>query len=100
MAPTPVAGKGGVKGSAGLLFPFTEVLSKDFPAVFVIVAINTQVLPVRSIGRVIQMISIFVVDGQEVPGLFIKFSAALGTDETMDFERPFSIITPRRLGFL
>jgi hypothetical protein len=42
------------------------------------------------------MISVFVVDGQEMPGLFIKLSSAFGTDEPMDLEGPFSIITPWR----
>ena len=66
----------------------------------IVVAVNAQVLPVRSIGRVVQVISVFVVYRQQMPGLFVKFSAALGTDQTMDLERSFSIITPRRLGFL
>jgi len=46
------------------------------------------------------MISIFMVDGQEIPGLFIKFSPALGADQAMDFEGAFSIITPWRIRFL
>jgi len=58
------------------------------------VAINTQVFPVGSIGRVVQVIAVFVVDGQEMSGLFIKFSSALRTAETMDLEGTFSIITP------
>ena len=66
----------------------------------IVVAVNAQVLPVRSIGRVVQVISVFVVNGQEVPGLFIKFSSALGTDQTMDFEGPFSIVTPWRFRLL
>ena len=56
-------GEGGGEGEHGSLLPFTEILSKEFPAVFVVVAVNAQVLPVRSIGRVVQMIAIFVVDG-------------------------------------
>ena len=67
---------------------------------FIVVAVNAQVLPVRPIGRVVQVISVFVVDSQEVSGLLIKFPAALGTDQTMDFEGPFSIVTPWRFCLL
>ena len=66
---------------------------------FVIVAINTQVFPVGSIGRVVQVIAVFVVDGQEMPGLFVKFSSAFGADQAMDLEGAFSIITPWRFRF-
>ena len=67
---------------------------------FVIVTVNAQVLPVRSIGRIIQVISVFVVDCQEMPCLFIELSPAFGTDEAMYLEGAFSIITPWRIGFL
>ena len=45
------------------------------------------------------MISVFVVNGEEVPRLFIKLSAAFSTDQAVDFEGAFSIITPGRLCF-
>jgi hypothetical protein len=68
--------------------------------VFVIVAVNAEVFPVGAIGRIIQMISIFVVDGQEMSRLFIELPPAFGTDQTMYLERAFSIITLWRRGFL
>lgn len=46
------------------------------------------------------MISIFVVNRQEMPRLFIELSPAFGTDQTMYLERAFSIITLWRRGFL
>jgi len=75
----------GVQESGSLLF-FGEIFPKEFTAVFVIVAVNAEVFPVGSIGRIVQVISVFVVDGQEMSRLFIKFSAALGADEAMDLE--------------
>jgi hypothetical protein len=68
-----------------LLF-FGQILSEEFAGVFVIVAINTEVFPVGPVGGIIQVISIFVVNGQEMSRLFIKFPAAFGTDEAMDLE--------------
>ena len=81
-----------------LLF-FCEILSKEFAGVFIIMAINAEIFPVRSIGRVIQVISVFVVDRQEMRCLFVEFPPTLGADEAMDFERAFSIITPGRFSF-
>jgi hypothetical protein len=68
--------------------------------VLVVVAVNTQVFPVRSVRRIIQVISVFVVNRQEMPGFFVELSSAFGADEAMDLEGAFSIITPWRLGFL
>ena len=53
---------------------------------FVVVAVDAQILPIGSIGRIVQVIAVFVVDSQKMPGLFIKFSAAFGADEAMDLE--------------
>jgi hypothetical protein len=46
------------------------------------------------------VISVFVVDRQEMPRLFIELPPAFGTDQTMYLERAFSIITLWRRGFL
>lgn len=46
------------------------------------------------------MISVFVVDRQEMPRLFIELPPAFGTDQTMYLEGAFSIITLRRRSFL
>ncbi len=46
------------------------------------------------------MVSIFVVDRQEMPRLFIKLPSTFGTDKAMYLEGAFSIITPLRTGLL
>ena len=53
---------------------------------FVVMAVNAEVFPIRSVGRVIQVISVFVVNGQEMSCLFVEFSSAFGADEAMDLE--------------
>jgi len=68
--------------------------------VFVIMTVNAQVFPVGTVGRIVQVISVFVVDRQEMPRLFIELPSALGTDEPVDFKRALSIITPGRFAFL
>jgi hypothetical protein len=53
----------------------------------VIVAVVAQVFPVAAIRRVIVMIAVPVVDGQQVYAGGIELAAALGTDRAVDFER-------------
>jgi len=67
--------------------------------VFVVVAVNAEVFPIRSIGRIIQVISVFVVNRQEMPRLFVELSPAFGADKAMYFEGAFSIFALRRRGF-
>jgi hypothetical protein len=53
----------------------------------VIVAVNTEVLPVRPIGRVILVIPVPVMYCQQVEAGLIKLPAAFGADRSMDLER-------------
>ena len=46
------------------------------------------------------MISVFVVDRQEMPRLFFELPPAFGADQAMYLEGAFSIITLWRRGFL
>jgi hypothetical protein len=65
---------------------------------FFLVAIDTEVFPIRSIRRVIQVISILMMDGEEVPVLVVKFPSAPAADETMDLEGSLPVITVDRFG--
>jgi len=46
------------------------------------------------------MISVFVVNRQEMPCLFVELSPAFGADKAMDLEGAVSIFTLWRRGFL
>lgn len=81
-----------------LLF-FGQILSEELAAVFVIVAVNAEIFPVGSIRGIIQVISVFVVDGQEMSRFFVEFPSTFGADEAVNLEGAFSIVTPWRLGF-
>lgn len=63
-------------------------------------AVNTEVFPVRSVRRIVQVISVFVVDGEEMAHLVIKLPSASGTDETMDIKRSFTVIAFSMRGLL
>jgi hypothetical protein len=60
-------------------------------------AISTEILPVAAIGRVIVMVSIPVMNGQEVTVQGIKFTTAPRTNQTMDGQRSLPVIFTRRL---
>jgi hypothetical protein len=68
--------------------------------VFIVMAIDAEVFPVWSIRRVIQVIAVFVVDGQEMPCFLVEFPAAFGADQSMNLERPFPVIAPFGGGFM
>ena len=65
-----------------------------------IVAVNAEVFPVRSVRRVVPVISVFVVDGEEMAHLVIKLPSASGTDETVDIKRLFPVIAFSKRGLL
>jgi hypothetical protein len=62
---------------------------------FVFVTVDTQVLPVTTIRRVVVVIMVLVVDGQLVKVLPSKLAAATPADPRMNFERllPVTVVT-------
>jgi hypothetical protein len=66
------------------LFIIFVIICKQFSAVFILVAVNTQVFPVGSVGRIVPVISIFVVYGQEMPVFVSELPPALSTDESVN----------------
>lgn len=67
---------------------------------FIVVAVDAQIFPVRTIRGVILRVSIFVVDRQEVSVFIAKLSCTFGTDESVNFERLFSVIFGCRMDSL
>ncbi len=64
-----------------------EVISQQSPAVLIVVAVDTKIFPVRPVMRIIHMIAVSVMDGQEMLIAFVKFAPALATDKAMNVER-------------
>ena len=54
------------------------------PAMFIFMAVDAEVLPVRPVRRVVVAVTVFVMDGQELPVLLIELPAAFGADHAMD----------------
>ena len=52
---------------------------------FIIVAVGAKVFPVRPVGRIVVVISVFVMHREEMFGEVSKLSGAFGTDKTVNF---------------
>lgn len=72
-------------------FPL-QIISEESPAVLIFMTINTEVLPVRAIRRVVIMIPILMVHSEKVPVFEIKLSPAFGTDQAVDLQGLFPVI--------
>ena len=58
---------------------------------FVVVAVDAEVLPVAAIGRVVVMVAVFVVHGEQVQGIEFELARTLGTDPPMLLQRALAI---------
>ena len=53
---------------------------------FIIVAVDAEVLPVRSVRWIVVVIAVFMVHREQVSGLEVKFSGAFGTNEPVNLQ--------------
>lgn len=68
----------------------------------IFMAISAEILPVAPIGRVVVMISVLVMDGQQMTVRLIEFPSASRADEPMEGQRSFAVVftgRPVRLSF-
>jgi hypothetical protein len=75
-------------------FPF-EIISEKSSAVLIFMTIDAEVLPVRTISRIMEAIPILMMHSKESPVFGIKFSPAFGADQPMYFQRLFPVIGGR-----
>jgi hypothetical protein len=68
-----------------LLF-ITEIITKQSPAVLILMAVNTQIFPVRTIRGIIPVIAVFMVYGQQMPVFVSKLPSTFGTDKSVDLK--------------
>ncbi len=86
--------------SNGCLFLIAQVITKKASAVFIVVAVDAQIFPVRTIRGVILRVSIFVVDRQEVSVFIAELSCTFSTDESVNSEGLLSVIFSCRMNSL
>ena len=54
------------------------------PTMLIVMAMDTEVLPVRAIRRVVVAVAVFVVDSKDVPVLLFELTAAFGAYQAVD----------------
>ena len=52
----------------------------------VLVAVDAEVFPVAAVGRVVVVVAVLVVDGQQVQAGRVELPAALGADRAVDLD--------------
>lgn len=53
---------------------------------FIIVAVDAEVFPIRAVRGIVMVIAVFVVHREQVSGLEVEFSGAFGTNEPVKLE--------------
>ena len=69
----------------------TRRVSHLIPLVLIVVAVETQQLPVVPVGRIVVVVVVLVMDRELAQLLAIKFASAVRTDPRKHFERLLSI---------
>ncbi len=69
----------------------TRQVSHLISLVLIVVAVETEQLPVASVGRIVVVVVVFVMDGELAQFLSAKFASAVRTDPRKHFERLLSI---------
>jgi hypothetical protein len=66
------------------LFLFVEIITEYALLMFGVVAVDAEILPVGTIGRIVVVITVFMVNGEEMSVLLIKLPRARGADKAVD----------------
>jgi hypothetical protein len=66
-------------------------VSHAIALVLIVVAVETEQLPVASIRRIVVVVMVLVMDRELVEFLAVKFAAAMRTDPGIQFEGPLSM---------
>lgn len=74
-----------------LFLRIIQIVTKQLPAVFILVTIYAQVFPVRAVRGIVPAVPVFMVYGQQVAGFVVELSAALGAYEPVNIQRAFPI---------
>jgi hypothetical protein len=95
---TPIMGGAGGGASAnvaprchGSVVTAAQVIGQLLAAVFVLVAVHAEVLPVAAIGWIVVMVAVAVVDGQQMERVGLELARALGADPAVNLERALAV---------
>jgi hypothetical protein len=69
-----------------------KIISKQPPAVLVVMTINAEVFPVRAIRGIVLVIPVFMMYCKKIPVFEIKLSPAFSAKQSVDFQGLFPVI--------
>jgi hypothetical protein len=75
-----------------------HVVGEDLATVLGLMAVGTEVLPVASVGRVVVVVAVPVVDGEQVEVIRLELARAARADPPVQGERALAISLAARLG--
>jgi hypothetical protein len=58
----------------------------------VVMTVHTEVLPVAAVGRIVMVITVAMVNGEELEIVLLKLPAALGADPAMQFQGTLPVV--------
>ena len=68
-----------------------EIIPEQATAVLVVVAIDAEVFPVAAVRRVVVVVAVLVVHGEQVEIRRVELTCALGANPAVDFQRAGAI---------
>jgi len=68
------------------------IVGEERTGMLVVVAVDTEVFPVAPVGRVVEMVAVPVVNGEEVEVVKGEFPAAFGADPAIKLEGALPVI--------
>src|SRR2546423_11439639 len=92
-----------VSHSGGAMSRFFRRLSAEIVAekplgVLGLVALGAEVLPVAPVRRVVVVVAVLVVDGEQVKVLLVELARAARADPTVQRQRARAVVEPARAG--
>jgi hypothetical protein len=74
----------------------TQILAKQVPAVFILVAVHAQIFPVGAVRGIVPVVSVFMVYSKQVYVFMVELTTAFGAYQSVNAQRAFSIVAGRR----
>ena len=68
-----------------------QIVGENAATVFVFMAVDAEVLPIRAVGRVVVVIAVSMMDGQQMQSVGFELAGAFGADPAVDGERALAV---------
>jgi hypothetical protein len=72
-----------------------EIISEEFAAVLILVAIQAKIFPVGAVRRIVPGIAVLVVHREQLPVFMVKFSPTFGADHPVYLEGALPVVAFR-----